>query len=198
MSEFARRLAGTKPPPKPPLRAVVPESSGRLRAMVESHFDFVWRSLRRVGTLPADADEVVQEAFLVASRRLSDIPCACERSFLLTTALRIASTHRRSASREQIRLDVASRVAPEPEPDPEQALDQRQARAELDRILGEMELELRTVFVLYELEELSVPQIAELLELKVGTAASRLRRAREEFGILTERVRRGEESGGSP
>jgi RNA polymerase sigma-70 factor, ECF subfamily len=200
MSELAMRLVGSRPPPKPPLRAVPdptsipPAGSGelRLREMVENHFDFVWRNLRRVGVAPADADEFTQEAFLVASRRLSDILPECERAFLLNTALRIASTHRRSANREQVRMEMVSRIIPEDEPNPEQALDQRQARAELDRVLGEMELDLRTVFVLYELEELTVPQISELLSVKPGTVASRLRRAREEFCTLAGKRQRAE------
>lgn len=192
MSELARRLAGSRPPPPPPLRAVpdppsIPppaDNDRRLRGMVENHFDFVWRNLRRVGVAPADADEFTQEAFLVVSRRLSDVHPECERAFLLSTALRVASTHRRSANREQVRMEMVSRILPEDAPTPEQALDQRQARAELDRVLGTMDLELRTVFVLYELEELTVPQIAELLCMKPGTVASRLRRAREEFCAL--------------
>jgi RNA polymerase sigma-70 factor (ECF subfamily) len=154
----------------------------RLRELVASHFNFVWRNLRRVGNSPADSDEIVQEAFLVASRKLDEMRAGCERAFLLAIAMNIASTRRRSYSREVLRIDRSTEsLSPEPLLDPEQAIEQRQARRELDAVLSEMNLELRTVFVLYELEELSTREIAELLDLKEGTVASRLRRAREEF-----------------
>lgn len=190
MSELARRLTGPRTPPRPPLRAVSvapeePEPVARLRLMIDEHHDFVWRNLRRIGTVAADADEFVQEAYLVASRRLADIPPQCERSFLLTTALRVAANHRRSLCREQARIEYVARAAPEGTPNPEEALEREQARQRLDQVLSAMAFDLRTVFVLYEVEELTVPKIAELLDLKVGTVASRLRRAREEFQTLT-------------
>ena len=71
----------------------------------------------------------------------------------------------------------------------EQLLERRQARALLDRLLDEMLEELRVVFVLFELEELSIKEIAELCEIPVGTVASRLRRARDDF---EQRVARAE------
>jgi RNA polymerase sigma-70 factor (ECF subfamily) len=153
--------------------------------MVEDHHAFVWRNLRRIGTVAADADEVVQEAFLVASRRLTDIPPECERSFLMTTALRIAANHRRSFTREQARIEYISREDSNRAPNPEEALQREQARERLDQVLSAMDFDLRTVFVLYEIEELTVARIAELLDIKLGTVSSRLRRAREVFQSLT-------------
>jgi RNA polymerase sigma-70 factor (ECF subfamily) len=70
-------------------------------------------------------------------------------------------------------------------PNPEEALQREQARERLDQVLAAMDFDLRTVFVLYEIEELTVRQIAELLEMKLGTVSSRLRRAREVFEALT-------------
>jgi RNA polymerase sigma-70 factor (ECF subfamily) len=64
---------------------------------------------------------------------------------------------------------------------PEQLTDQRQARAMLDRVLDQMDIDLRTVFVLHEFEELNMSEIADVLEIPRGTVASRLRRARLEF-----------------
>jgi len=166
------------------------KQSDRLRELVELHLDFVWRNLRRVGNASADADEIAQEAFIVASRKLHEIRPGSERAFLLAIAMNIASTRRRSYSREALRIDRAEFVcAPPPILNPEQAVERQQARRELDAILLAMNLELRTVFVLYELEELSTKAIAELLELKEGTVASRLRRAREEFRALVQERR---------
>jgi RNA polymerase sigma-70 factor, ECF subfamily len=154
----------------------------RLRALIAEHLDFVWRYLRRVGQCPADCDEIVQEAFMVVARRLSGIRDGCERSYLLQVAMNIASTRRRSFSRELVRIDQSAMTySQEPPPDPEQAIEVRQARQQLDSILLAMPLELRTVFVLYEIEEQNTREIAEMLGLKEGTVASRLRRARFEF-----------------
>lgn len=190
MSELAGRLSRSRTLPEPPLSAVAavppPDSSAaRLRRMIEEHHAFVWRNLRRIGTVAADADELVQEAFMIASRRLSDIRPECERSFLMTTALRIAANHRRSFTREQARIEYISRVDADRTPNPEEALQREQARELLDKVLSAMDFDLRTVFVLYEIEELSVPRIAELLDMKLGTVSSRLRRAREVFQALT-------------
>jgi RNA polymerase sigma-70 factor (ECF subfamily) len=52
-----------------------------------------------------------------------------------------------------------------------------------------MSLDLRAVFVLFELEGLEVREIAALHEIPAGTASSRLRRAREEFSTLAKRAR---------
>jgi RNA polymerase sigma-70 factor (ECF subfamily) len=63
----------------------------------------------------------------------------------------------------------------------EQLLDQKRARELLDQVLETMTPDLRMVFVLYELEELSMIEISSALEIPQGTVASRLRRARADF-----------------
>src|SRR6185503_12457631 len=68
----------------------------RLRAMVEEHFDFIWRSLARMSVPETEIADCVQQVFLVASRKLSAIAQGSERSFLLGTALRVASDARRA------------------------------------------------------------------------------------------------------
>ncbi len=167
----------------------------RLRALMAVHFDFVWRSLRRLGLSAVDADDGTQEVFLVASRKLSLIVPESERRFLFSTALRVASTRRRGLKRrrEEPRSWLGEEE-PEPErersePGPERLAELASARRALSRILEGMNLEQRAVFVLYELEELSVPEIAELLSVPLGTASSRLRAAREEFDSALRRLR---------
>ena len=123
----------------------------------------------------------MQQVFVVASRRLSSIAIGSERSFLLGTALRVARTSRRTLGR---RREVPEEEGLEPlclDPQPDELADQKRLRALLDEVLAAMPEELREVFVLFELEEMSTPEIATLLEIPTGTAASRLRRAREEF-----------------
>ena len=76
-------------------------------------------------------------------------------------------------------------------PSPEEQVAARQERQLLDEVLGRMPIDLRTVLVLFELEGLEVRQIAEIGQIPVGTASSRLRRAREEFSAIAKRVRTG-------
>lgn len=164
-------------------------SEQRLAGLVREHYAFVWRLLRRLGLREGDADDAAQQVFLTASRRLQAVEPARERSFLYGVALNVGARARRSLGRRREEPLEAARERLAPEPNAEQLLERRQARALLDRLLDEMPEELRVVFVLFELEELSTPQIAELCEIPPGTAASRLRRAREDF---EERVARAE------
>ncbi len=153
------------------------------------HFDFVWRSLRRLGLSVPDADDATQEVFLIASRKLSSIAEGSERPFLFGTALRVASTRRRSLRRRREELaDAIDEHDEQSAPGPERLTELARARTQLHEILADMSLELRAPFVLFELEELTVPQIAELLGLPIGTVSSRLRTAREEFHASVRRL----------
>ena len=161
----------------------------RLTALMQQHFDLVWRSLRRFGLSDADADDAAQEVFLVASRKLSLIDEGRERSFLFSTAIKVASTRRRSLRRrpEQPEAEVEEHDE-RSAPGPERLAQLSQARQQLQAVLDEMDLDLKAAFVLFELEELSVPQIAEVLELPLGTVSSRLRAARAAFQAAVRRL----------
>jgi RNA polymerase sigma-70 factor (ECF subfamily) len=171
----------------------------RLRVLMATHFDFVWRGLRRLGLSPVDADDGTQEVFLVASRKLGAILPGSERRFLFATALRVASTRRRGLKRRREEpRSWLEEEEPEPEqersePGPERLAELARARRELDQIMAGMKLEQRAVFVLYELEELSVPEIAQLIDVPIGTVSSRLRSAREEFESSLRRLRAREQ-----
>ena len=162
-------------------------ASARLEALVTAHHAFVWRSLRRLGVPDGDIDDASQQVFLVAHRRLAKIASESERAFLFQTALRVAADWRRARRRRGERAGVDLLEVPDLGANPEELMDQRRARAVLDRVLAVMPMELRAVFVLFELEEMSTAQIAQILEIPVGTAASRLRRAREEFRQIIKR-----------
>jgi RNA polymerase sigma-70 factor (ECF subfamily) len=156
------------------------EREARLRRMVDTHIDFVARVLRNAGTPAAEVDDEVQRTFITVARRLDDVRVGSERSFLLQTALNVAAHARRTAAR---RREVSADQAPEliDPSTPEQLADRTRARRLLDRVLQEMDTDLRTVFVLYEFEELSMAEIATALAIPSGTVASRLRRARVQF-----------------
>lgn len=164
-------------------------SGARLRTLFDGQFDFVWRSLRRLGVPELTVDDATQEVFLVVSRRLGDIEPGRERSFLFATALRVASTARRAAARRGIHDDAEVAQLVDHTPGPEELADRKRARDVLDRVLATLELDLRAVFVLYELEEMTMAEIAITLELPPGTVASRLRRAREAFEATAAELR---------
>ena len=160
----------------------------RFRALVDQHFEFVWRSVRRLGVPPADADDAAQEVFLVAAKNLDNFPADRERAFLFGTALRVASTRRRSARRRPEELDATSDERAGPALDPEELAELARARPLLQELLDGMNEELRGVFILAEIEELSVREIAELLDVPQGTVSSRLRSAREKFHAGVKRL----------
>ena len=161
---------------------------------VERHFAFVWRTLRRFGVPEADAQDAAQRVFVIATDRLDRIEPKKERAFLFGTAVRIADKVRRSHARKPTVSDSDPDGEPSPWPSADELLDQRRARALLDSILDQLSDDLRAVFVLYEIEQMTVSDIAGVLEIPVGTAASRLRRAREFFRELA----RAHQSGGKP
>lgn len=171
----------------------LPLRPASIRALVTEHFDFVWRCLVRLGVPRADAEDALQQVFLVASSKLEAIEPGRERAFLFGTALRIASRARRTRERRREILDDEPETRADATPQADDLLDRARARAALDAILDGMPIELRAVFVLHELEQLTMAQIAELLELPSGTVASRLRRAREEFRAAARRLGGGKE-----
>ena len=162
------------------------ERDARITAIVRAEHDFIWRLLRRLGIPEASVDDATQQVFCVAARRIDDIQRGSERSFLFGAALRVASERRRSREfRDRPEPEPADAI--DPSPNPEELADKRQRRVILTEILEAMPLELRTVIVLFELEQMTKSEVAGLLEIPVGTAVSRLRRAREEFKALAKR-----------
>ncbi|HVJ20900.1 MAG TPA: RNA polymerase sigma factor [Polyangiaceae bacterium] len=156
--------------------------------MMREHFDFVWRSLRRLGVAAADVDDAAQEVFLIGARRLDDIAPDHERAFLFGTSARVAATRRRSAGRRPEDPEPSFEDRAALNLDPEELSQLVAARAQLQRILEGMSEELRAVFVLADLEELRSPEIAEILGIPAGTVASRLKSAREQFRAAVARL----------
>ena len=153
----------------------------RLQALVTDYHAFVWRSLRRLGVPDGDVDDASQQVFLVAHRRLAAIVPYSERSFLFQTALRVAADWRRATRRryEQSGMDLFD--VPDAGANPEELMDQRRSRELLDQALDGMPMDLRAVFVLFEIEEMTMMEIATVSDIPPGTVASRLRRARKHF-----------------
>jgi RNA polymerase sigma-70 factor (ECF subfamily) len=136
-------------------------------------------------------DDSAQQVFLVVSKSLDRITPGSERAYLMSVTLRVASNARRSALRRRDEPDDTVAEHGAEQPDPEQLLDLKQRRELLDRWLDALPLELRAPFVLFELEGSSLDEIAQALEVPLGTVKTRLRRAR---GLFLQASRTGGES----
>jgi RNA polymerase sigma-70 factor, ECF subfamily len=158
-----------------------PADRARVARALNQHFPLVWRSVRRFGVPESAADDAAQQVFLIFAERLADVDAARERSFLLAVSVRVAANVRRRFERSrEVPLEELENVL-EAETTPEELLDAKQQRDLLDRALATLPMPQRAVFVLYELEGFSLPEIADSLGIPLGTATSRLRRARSGF-----------------
>jgi RNA polymerase sigma-70 factor, ECF subfamily len=178
------------------------EVARRIAALLTQHHSLVWRSLRRLGVSEGDADDASQQVFVVAYRRLTDIAPGSERSFLLQTALRVAAEFRRSRKRRREEDGQDLRSVADPAASPEDLVDRQRACAMLDRVLAAMPMDLRAVFVLFEIEGLTMAEISSAIAIPAGTVASRLRRARAVFRERVSSIRVARpaqrEAGGRP
>ena len=159
----------------------------------ETHVDFVWSMARRLGVPASLLEDAVQDVFMVVHRRLGEFRGESQlKTWVGGIAVRVAHEYRRRALRgEDVeQLDDARQDFAGPS-DPHRDIETAQAWSTLERMLGELDDEQRTVFVLAELEELSAPQIAEIVQVSVNTVYSRLRLARAKLQRALESMRRG-------
>ncbi|MBX3203280.1 MAG: RNA polymerase sigma factor [Labilithrix sp.] len=161
-----------------------PSSAPDVRQIFEAHGDFVWRALARSGVRDADLRDATQEVFLVVSRKVSEREGTSSLStWLYGIAIKVAANYRRKAhrKREELTDEVPDPVEGEVHGDPEQALANEQARVRLAQILDELPVDQRVVFMMFELEEMTCPAIAEALGIPLGTVYTRLRSGRAMF-----------------
>jgi RNA polymerase sigma-70 factor (ECF subfamily) len=119
-----------------------------------------------------------------------------ERRFLFSTATNVAATLRRTRRRHPESTDDDLEAFAASTPGGDELVDERRAHETLERILLAMPVELRLVFVLYEIEELTTPEIAATIGAPIGTIASRLRRARETFQAIVKPVQAAQRARG--
>lgn len=162
----------------------------RIRAAVDQHLDLVWRVLRRAGLAPADAEDAAQDVFWVLAQRVGDVPERAERSFLLSTAFRVALDCKRSKWHRAVEAaqDLDASAAEGLLPD--QALELRRAQHLLDEALEALSDDERAIFILAELEQMTRAEIAQAVGIPEGTVASRLSRARQTLEARLRKLRR--------
>ncbi len=172
----------------------VPGQDRRLRiepiefaSIFRQHFDFVWRAMRTFGVPREAVDDAVQEVFITVHRRLVDFEGRSSlKTWIYSIAYRTAQNYRRSARRRAVEPLVIESACPEPGPG--DRLETAEAGRFVMRFLDQLPPERRDVFALCVLEELSAPDVAEILQVKLNTVYSRLRLARADFREALERL----------
>lgn len=160
-----------------------------LEEIYREHAAFLWRTLRRLGVREADLPDVTQEVFLAVHRHLHayDGEIASMRTWLVGFARRAASDHRRRA---HVRREAMDAILPEGrvEPIQDQDLELRQRRALLDQALEALDEDKRVAFVLHELEEMQLAEIAAAMGTPLQTVYSRLQAARAQVEATIRRA----------
>jgi RNA polymerase sigma-70 factor (ECF subfamily) len=163
------------------------------RSIFETYGPFVTRALRQLEVPSADRHDLRQEIFVIVLRRLHEYDGRSSlRSWIYGICVRMASTYRRSA---RVRREQACE-SPEPALSPahdaasqDLGLDSRRAFAHAEALLAKLDDEKRRVFVLYEIEGLSMIEVAEEVGCPLQTAYSRLHAARKGMKVLLQRSR---------
>ncbi|MGB8294331.1 MAG: sigma-70 family RNA polymerase sigma factor [Polyangia bacterium] len=156
-------------------------------AVYETHLDFVWRTVRRMGVRPADTDDVVQEVFFVVHRRLAEFEGRAQiKTWVFKILVHVVRHYWRSHQRkpgDHAADDTAElqTLAADRENSPSAMLERVEALRALDGLLARLDQDKREVFVLAEIEQMTAAEIAEIVEANVNTVSSRLRAARQEF-----------------
>jgi RNA polymerase sigma-70 factor, ECF subfamily len=153
----------------------------------------VYRVLRRLGVPADDIDDAVQSVLVQLLRhwdRLGALPFNELRAYACTVASGTAVDFARRRKLTNNLLVPLEEEPVLPKVGADDAFDQKRALEVLDEVLAKIPEERRVVFVLFELEEVSLQEIAERLSVPLGTVSSRLRKAREEFARIVERMKK--------
>ena len=152
----------------------------------QKELDYVYRTLRRLGTAASEVDDLAQEVFLALRRCWNDYdPERPLRPFLFGISFRIASAYERKRRRE-----VAFGVVEvgDAGPGPDDALQSKQARALVLAALERIPLPRRAVLVMHDIDDVPVSQVASVLDIPLFTVYSRLRKARRELEAAIRRI----------
>lgn len=158
-------------------------------ALYAQELSWVWNSLRRLGVPVPDLDDLTQEVFVTAWQRLGSYDESRPlRPWLFGIAFRVAAARRNRAhvSREVSGVAVEAK---DERPSPEDDAAAAKTRAMVLKALEGLRIERKAIFILHDLEGLPVPEAAEVLEVPLNTAYTRLRAARQEFAEAFRRLR---------
>lgn len=154
-----------------------------------AHAQFVWRTVRRLGVRPGDVEDTCQEIFLLVHAKLGDFHGGSIRAWLFAIASRVAADYRKRAfvRHEAIEEPIPEVATPETQ---SRSLERNEALALLETILAGLDDEKRAVFVLFELEQMPMQEIALAVGCPLQTAYTRLHTARDQVHAAIERHRK--------
>jgi RNA polymerase sigma-70 factor, ECF subfamily len=158
--------------------------------LFRAYAGFVWKIVASHGVPPADVQDATQEVFLIAHRKIDewDPERSAATSWLYAIAIRVAANHRRRA---HVRREQPGETPEEPvENDPGESIDRMRLLEKLDRTLAKMDANKRDVFILFEIAQLSMHEVAETVGCPLKTAYKRLYAARRE--VTAELAEKGE------
>ena len=169
----------------------MPSPHADFDALFEAHCDFAWRVLHRHGVAERDLEDQCQEVFVVVHRNLPGFEARSTlKTWIYGICRRVAANYRRRAAGRELLVETAPEPAPvDTEGEPFEQLATRQGLALLEGLLGQLTPEQREVFLLYEVEELTMREVAEMLECSQNTAFSRLYSARRDLEAALKRLR---------
>ena len=172
-----------------PSAPMVAQPLDDFRAVYEAEFDYVWRTLRRLGVPERDLEDLSHDVFVAFYRsRAGYDPSRPLKPWLFGIAFRVSSDFRRRA---QHRYEIPSEhEATDDKASAEEQVSQNEQRALVLRGLEALEPDRRAVFVMHDLDGHSMPEIAQVLSAPLNTLYSRLRLAREQFAQAVRRHRR--------
>lgn len=183
--------------PRPRTRSDVAPAPLTFERVYDRWFDFVWRSVRRLGVPEASVDDAVQDVFVVVHRRLGDFEGRSSiKTWLFGIAMRVVSDHRRAARRRRPAEPLRESLVEGPGGCPLEGAERHEAVRLLHSLLDQLDEDKRAVFVMAELEQMSVPEIADALGANLNTVYSRLRAARACFEEALARHRTREQREG--
>ena len=154
--------------------------------LYRSEFAYVWNTLRRLGAPSRDLEDLAHDLFVVVHRHLPEYDRSQPlRPWLFGIAIRVLSDYRRTSAASyqpraaRSRLRVADQAIDGAPPQDEKSAEAQVAgqRCSLEA-LDRLDFDRRVVLVMHDLDEISVPEIAAILEIPLNTAYSRLRLAR--------------------
>jgi RNA polymerase sigma-70 factor (ECF subfamily) len=154
-----------------------------LRAIYRLHARFVWLSLQRLGVYPSDLDDVAQDVFVIVHRRLDTFDRRARiTTWLFGICMRVAANYRR---RRRWTRELLSGWVEDERPAllvaADDVLVRREEREIAERALDRLDVAKRATFVMFEIESLSCLEIAELMNVPIGTVYSRLHGARRQL-----------------
>ena len=188
------RAASTQLPSVGAVGAESTLASKDFSAVYRAEFPFVVNSLRRLGIHEDDLEDLTHEVFMTAMRRRETYdPQRPIRPWLFGIAFRVAADFKRLVRHSRELPLEQTAEAHDRGQSPDEAAVSNQNRQLVLEALARIELSRRGVFIMHDIEGIAVPEIAQALNIPVGTAYSRLRQARIEFADAVRALRQGGE-----